>query len=105
MSRDLSRDGGRAGKDQAWWVMGFTWLSSHEYSLMCCLGHGKPINCTNEAFEGLVLLVFAFPMVSRGFGEEHPYREEPAAWKCDLFSSCALLLCLVCPCLKSSPVD
>lgn len=52
--------------------MGFTWLSLHEYSLMCCLGHGKPINCTNEAFEGLVLLVFAFPMVSRGLEKSIP---------------------------------
>lgn len=105
MSRDLSRDGARAGKDQAWWVMGLTWFSSREHSLMCCLGHGKLINSTNEAFEGLVFLIFPFPVVSRGFGEEHPYREEPAAWKCDFFSSCALLSSLVCPCLKSSLLD
>lgn len=102
MSRDLSRGGGRAGKDQAGWVMGFMWLSWG--TLMCGPGHDKLISCTNEAFEGLERL-FAFPVVSRGFGEEHPYREEPAAWKCGSFSSCALLLSLVCLCLKSSPAD
>lgn len=75
MSRDLSRDGGRAGKDQAWWVMGFTWLSSHEHSLMCCLGHGELIICANEDFGGLVFLLFAFPVVSRGFGEKIPTGE------------------------------
>lgn len=72
-----------------------------EPSLKRCLGHGELASCANEAFEGLAFLPFAFPVVSRGLGEEHPYREQPSAWKCDSFSSCAVLLSLACLCLKS----
>lgn len=47
-------------KGPGWASCGFP----HVNTLMWGLGHGKLISCTNEAFEGLVFLLFAFTVVS-----------------------------------------